>query len=84
VSKHQGNRTATEPSKVSLHIFMTATKYERVKKFARYATVEGIIEGHPRGSFSEYCNLCFNLGGNYIKQYMLRKAGLQIRAVTRG
>ena len=77
MSKHQGNRTATEPSKVSLHIFMTATKYERVKKFARYATVEGIIEGYPRGSFSEYYNLCFNLGENYIKQYTLKKRGFR-------
>jgi len=38
-----------EPSKVSLHIYMLTEGYERIKKWARYAALEGLIEGHPRG-----------------------------------
>jgi len=65
----------TETGKVSLHIYMPADAYERVKKFARYATIEGLIEGHPRGNFTDYCNFCFNLGEQYLRQYMLKKRG---------
>jgi len=31
------------------------------------------FEGHPRGNFTDYCNFCFNLGEQYLKQYMLKK-----------
>lgn len=68
---------ATEQSKVSLHIYMPTDEYERVKKFARYAAIEGMIEGHPRGNVSDYCNFCFNLGETYLRQYMLNKRGFK-------
>jgi len=32
-------------------------------------------KGHPRGNFTDYCNYCFNLGEQYLKQYMLKKRG---------
>ncbi len=64
-----------EPSKVSLHIYMPAAAYERIKKWAEYAAVEGLIEGHPRGNFTGYCDFCFNLGEHYLSQYMLKKRG---------
>ncbi|MBU0777980.1 hypothetical protein KKH23_09410 [Patescibacteria group bacterium] len=64
-----------EPSKVSLHIYMPTEAYEQIKKWARYAALEGLIEGHPRGNFTDYCNFCFNLGEQYLKQYMLKKRG---------
>ncbi|MBA7664530.1 hypothetical protein ES703_72591 [subsurface metagenome] len=64
-----------EPSKVSLHIYMPAEAYEQIKDWAEYAALEGLIEGHPRGNFSEYCNFCFNLGEQYLKEYMLKKRG---------
>jgi len=64
-----------EPSKVSIHYWMPTEACERVKKYARYAALEGLIEGNPRGNFTGYCNFCFNLGGQYIKQYMLKKRG---------
>jgi len=64
-----------EPSKVSLHIYMPTEGYERIKKWARYAALEGLIEGHPRGNFTDYCNFCFNLGEQYLKQHMLKKRG---------
>ena len=64
-----------EPSKVSLHIYMPAAAYERIKKWAEYAAVEGLIEGHPRGNFSGYCDFCFNLGERYLSQYMLKTRG---------
>ena len=64
-----------EPSKVSLHIYMPTEAYERIKKWAKYAAIEGLIEGHPRGNFTDYCDFCFNLGEQYLKQYMLKKRG---------
>jgi len=67
-----------EPHKVSqsqLHIFMPAESYERIKKWARYAAIEELIEGHPSGNLTSYCNFCFNLGEQYLKQYMLKKRG---------
>ena len=64
-----------EPSKVSLHIYMPTEAYDQIKKWARYAALEGLIEGHPRGNFTGYCNLCFNLGEQYLRQYMLKKRG---------
>ncbi len=33
------------------------------------------FEGNPRGNFTDYCNSCFNLGKQYLKQYMLKKRG---------
>ena len=67
--------TQGEPRKVGLHIYMPSEEYERIKKWARYATIEGLIEGHPRGNFADYSNFCFNLGEQYLKQYMLKKRG---------
>ena len=32
-------------------------------------------KGHPRGNFTDYCNYCFNLGEQSLKQYMLKKSG---------
>lgn len=66
-----------EQAKVSLHIYMPTEEYERVKKWARYAVIEGLIEGHPRGNFTNYCNFCFYLGEEYLKQYILKKRGFR-------
>lgn len=66
-----------EQAKVSLHIYMPTEEYERVKKWARYAAIEGLIEGHPRGNFTDYCNFCFSLGEEYLKQYILKKRGFR-------
>jgi hypothetical protein len=61
--------------KLSLHIYLTREGYEKIKKYAEYAAVEGMIEGHPRGNFSSYTNWCYQLGEVYIRQYMLKKRG---------
>jgi len=50
-------------------------KYERILKWAEYAAIEELIEGHPRGNLSNYCNFCFQLGENYLRQYILKKKG---------
>lgn len=75
--EQEEQETVTEAGqgKVSVHIYMPAEEYERAKKWARYAVLEEIIEGHPRGNFTDYCNFCFNLGEQYLKEYMLRKRG---------
>ena len=65
----------SEPSKVSLHIYMPTKEYARIKKWAEYATLEGMIEGHPRGNVASYCNFCFTLGEQYFSQYMFKKRG---------
>ena len=67
--------TTSEPTKVSLHIYMPTEGYEQIKKWARYAAIEGLIEGHARGNFTDYCNFCFNLGEQHLRQYMLNKRG---------
>ncbi len=67
--------TTSAPSKVSLHIYMPTEAYERIKKFAEYAVLEGLIEGHARGNFTDYCNFCFNLGEQHLSQHMLNKRG---------
>ena len=54
---------------------MSNEAYERAKKWARYAVLEGIIEGHARGNFTDYCNLCFSLGEQYLKRHVLNKRG---------
>jgi len=61
--------------KVSCHIYIFTEAYEQIKKWAEYAAIEGLIEGHPRGNFSGYCNFCFNLGEDYLRRYMLKKRG---------
>ena len=68
-------KTASEPSKVSLHIYMPTKEYARIKKWAEYAAIEGLIEGHARGNFTDYCNFCFNLGEQHLSQHMLKKRG---------
>ena len=75
VEEQPGATLKGEPSKIGLHIYMPTEAYEQMKKWSRYAALEGLIEGHPRGNFTAYCNFCFNLGEQYIKQYMLRKRG---------
>ena len=61
--------------RVSCHIYILTEAYEQILKWAEYATIEGLIEGHPRGNFTSYCNFCFNLGEQYLREYMLRKRG---------
>ena len=64
-----------EQERVSCHIYILAEAYEQILKWAEYAALEGLIEGHPRGNFSSYCNFCFNLGEQTLKRYMLTKRG---------
>lgn len=65
----------SEPSKVSIHIWMSAESLDRIKKWAEYAAIEGLIEGHPRGNFTNYCNFCFMLGEQQLRQHILKKRG---------
>lgn len=65
--------TQSEAEKLSLHIYLTAEGYEKIKKCAEYAVLENLIEGHARGNFSAYAQWCFQLGELYIKQDALKK-----------
>ena len=67
--------TTGESSKVSLHVYMPTEEYARIKKWAEYAVLEGLSEGHPRGNVTGYCNFCFSLGEQHLSQYMLNKRG---------
>jgi len=58
---------------------MPAKEFERILKWAEYAAIEELIEGHPRGNFSQYAEWCFNAGENSLKQYMLKN-----RATNKG
>jgi len=70
-----GATITSAPNKVSLHIYMPTEEYARIKKWARYAAIEGLIKGHPRGNFAGYCNFCFTLGEQQLRKYMLKKRG---------
>ncbi|MBA7564646.1 hypothetical protein ES708_06309 [subsurface metagenome] len=37
--------------------------------------LERSFERHPKGNFTDYYDFCFNLGDEYLKQYMLKKQG---------
>lgn len=63
------------PSKIRVYISMPVNVYEEIKDCAEYAVLEGLIEGHPQGNVSDFCNWCMNLGVAQIKQYMLKKRG---------
>jgi len=52
---------------------MPTEAYEQIEKWARYAAIEGLIKGYPRGNFTDYCKFYFNLGEQSLKQYMLKK-----------
>jgi len=67
--------TTSVPSRVSLHIYMPTEEYKRIKKWAEYAALEKLIEGHHRGNFTDYCNFCFSLGEQHLSQHMLNKRG---------
>jgi hypothetical protein len=54
--------TASEAEKLSLPIYLTSQGYEKAKKYVQYATLEGIIEGHPDGNFSSCYDFYFQLG----------------------
>ena len=74
-TQEEGTPTAEPGGKGSCYIYTPTKAYERILKWAEYATIEGLIEGHPRGDFSSYCNFCFNVGEQYLRQYMLKKRG---------
>lgn len=74
-TREETSPVAEPDGKVSCHIYMPTEAYERIVKWAEYAVLEGLIEGHPRGNFSSYCNFCFNAGEQLLRQYMLKKRG---------
>jgi hypothetical protein len=61
----------------SLHVYLTPEGYERIKKWAEYAALEGFIEGHPRGNFSQYAEWCFQVGENHLTHHALKKRGYE-------
>lgn len=71
----EGVKEEAGERKLGVHIYLTAEGYDRVVKCADYAALEGIIKGHPRGNFSQYCNFCLNLGEDYLRTHALEKRG---------
>jgi hypothetical protein len=70
----QETEVITEPGqKLSLHIYLESSNYEKLKKLARYAVLEGFIEGHPRGNFSQFCDFAFNCAEAYLKAHAARR-----------
>jgi hypothetical protein len=54
---------------------MPAKEFERILKWAEYAAIEELIEGHPRGNFSSYTNWCYQLGERDLMLHILKKRG---------
>jgi len=52
-----------------------SNKTEQETKVLSHGKTKGLIEGHHGGNFTDYCNFCFNLGEQYLRQNMWRKRG---------
>lgn len=63
--------------KLSFHIYMTKEGHTMVERDANYAALEGMIEGHARGNISQWCNFCFQIGHQALKQHILQKRGFK-------
>jgi len=74
-TEEKQEEVAEPGSRISCHIYINAEYYQQILDWAEYATIEGLIDGHPRGNFNSYANFCFNVGEQYLKEYMLKKRG---------
>jgi len=69
-----------EAGKLSLHISLTPkAKQDRIKDFAECIALEGFIEGHPHGNFSQHCQRCLSAGGRFFEARHGEEAGIQMK-----
>jgi len=67
----------TQEKKVEMRLEMRldADRYQRIKKMARYAAVEGIIPDDHRGNITAWVNYCLNIGDELLAKHAQKKRG---------
>lgn len=64
-----------EKKELRLEMRMPADRYERIKKMARYAAVEGIIPDDHRGNITAWVNYCLAIGDELLTKHAQKKRG---------
>lgn len=64
-----------EKREMRLEMRMEANEYQRVKKIARYAAVEGIIPDDHRGNLTAWVNYCLAIGDELLTNHAQKKRG---------
>lgn len=67
--------TQEEKKEMRLEMRLDAERYERIKKMARYAAVEGIIPDDHRGNMTAWVNYCLNIGDELLTRHAQKKRG---------
>ena len=67
--------TQEEKKEMRLEMRLDAERYERIKKMARYAAVEGIIPDDHRGNMTAWVNYCLNIGDELLTKHAQKKRG---------
>ncbi len=62
-------------TEVRLEMRLDPERYDRIKKMARYAAVEGIIPDDHRGNMTAWVNYCLNIGDELMTKRALKKRG---------
>jgi len=71
-----GEKPETEEKKeMRLEMRLPAERYERIKKMARYAAVEGIIPDDHRGNITAWVNYCLSIGDELLTRHAQKKRG---------
>ena len=69
-------KTETEEKKeMRLEMRLDADRYQRIKRMARYAAVEGIIADDHRGNITDWVNYCIAIGEELLTKHAQKKRG---------
>ena len=64
-----------EKKEMRLEMRLDAERYQRIKKMARYAAVEGLIADDHRGNITAWVNYCLNIGDEILTKHAHTKRG---------
>ena len=64
-----------EKKEMRLEMRMDAERYQRIKRMARYAAVEGLIPDNHRGNITDWVNYCLNIGDELLTNHAQKKRG---------
>lgn len=71
----EGQPGTQEKKEMRLEMRMEVERYQRIKKMARYAAVEGIIQDDHRGNMTAWVNYCLNIGDELLTKHAQKKRG---------
>lgn len=64
-----------EKKEMKFEMRIGAETYERMRKVARYAAVEGIIPDDHRGNMTDWVSFCLAVGEEMMKNHAQKKRG---------